>query len=284
MTAPISLIDVMNHYAQLPHQDTALTFLQKETEDQDKHDDLAWQFARAFRDNDDGSTINFVNVARNYANLPHQNVALTYLQDNLQKQSLAEFATQWRSTPPPTIGAIRLGVTWLPQHTPRTCFSASVFMMAHFSSQTFRNRFPNANDYTPYWRSLTLDTTNPNAHLTALRSLGLNPVYSQDMNLQQVIQHLESGLPVAFGFLHRGSHNAPTGGGHWAVFSGVQANRNMFIVDDPWGSIHDNYTGAQSNGRGVEMSRSILNNRWTVDTPNQDSRDGWALYLPVGTA
>jgi hypothetical protein len=42
-------------------------------------------------------------------------------------------------------------------------------------------------------------------------------------------------------------------------------------VNDPYGSINDNYTGPVTNGKGASYSIEMLKKRWTVDGP----KSGW---------
>ena len=46
---------------------------------------------------------------------------------------------------------------------------------------------------------------------------------------------------------------------------------NDYIVHDPYGSLHDGYTGAVENGKAARYSRAELEARWTVDGPGT----GW---------
>lgn len=280
----IRFIDVATNWGNLPHQQSAVTWLQSQIENKNLHDNLAWEFARAYRDSDNGSAINFVNVFEFYQALPHQNVALSMLQDGVINDTLAEFTTLWRTSPPKP-QHINIDVPWYFQRTNRTCFSASVAMMGSNNSQVFRDRFPTQsteNGYQRYVRELHQswgDTTDPNSHIRLLTSLGLTPTFRTDMSLAQMMELTLRGTAVAFGFLHRGSMANPQGGGHWACCRGFTEDRNFIIVNDPFGSLNDGYTGDINNGRNVRYSRAQMNNRFTVETPGQDSRHGWALYI-----
>lgn len=285
MSNTVNLIQVAAFWGDLPHQRSAAQWLQQQTENKTLHDNLAWEFARFYRDNDNGATINFVDVFNFYAGLPHQTVALEYLQSSLQSNVLVEFTTRWRAAPPIPQSA-NLPVPFFHQRTPRTCFASSVSMMATYNSNIFRQRFPAANGQNAYQRYVTDlhsnfgDTTDPNSHMRSLQSLGLSPVYRTDVSLSQVIELLKSGTAVAMGILHRGSMQNPTGGGHWFCARGFTEDRNFIYVNDPWGSLNDGYTGDINNGNNARYSREQMNFRFTVETPGQDSRHGWALYLP----
>ena len=44
-----------------------------------------------------------------------------------------------------------------------------------------------------------------------------------------------------------------------------------YVVNDPYGSLNDGYTGAVANGKGVVYTKSVLAKRWTPDGP----KSGW---------
>lgn len=282
----MTLLQVINDYGNFSHQNTALIWLQDQLYNKNLHGDLGWRFARAYRNNADGSTINLVNVFTFFEELVHQVTAIELLDKELQRTIIDQFLVQY-STAPTLPDRVRLSIPWFPQtdsatgHENRMCFASSVSMIAH-SHKTFSDRFRGANaddEYLHFLHDGFGDTTNPDAHVRALQALGLNPVFRTDLNLAQAIELLQQGIALAIGFLHRGSHAAPKGGGHYAAMFGFQQNRNMFYLNDPFGSLHDGYSGNVENGRGVQYSRAILNNRWTADTPGVDSKCGWGLYI-----
>jgi hypothetical protein len=285
--SPISLVNVAINYGGFQHQRDALSWLQTQVNDRDKHGSLGWIFARMYRDNEDGSMIDLVNVMEYYAGLEHQTNALKFLEENTLIDVLDQFAKQWRSAP--TLpDAINLDIPWDPQtdsryvsQANRMCFSSSVFMCAAYVSRAFANRFKRDDDYLSFLHARFGDTTDPNAHLRALTSLGLTPKFRTDLSLAACIKLLQSGTPVAIGFLHRGSHDAPSGGGHYAALRGFTKDRNTFFLNDPFGSLLDNppYSGNVINGRNVQYPRWILNNRFTPEVKGQDVSTGWGLYV-----
>lgn len=282
------LINVATNFGDQGYQRSALNWLTDRMNDQKLHGSLGWEFARAYRDNEDGSTINLVNVMRYYENIPHQYKALNMLESRLDRGILKAFEDQYYADISLPL-SVNLDLPWFPQtdssvsgQSDRMCFSSSVSMCASYQSSVFRSRFTgyNADDqYLKFLHNGYGDTTNPQAHVAALRSLGLNAIFRQDLNLIEAISLLQQNIPIAIGFLHRGSHDAPSGGGHYAALKGFQQNQNMFYLNDPYGSLHDSYKGSVNNGKNVQYSRAILNNRWTVDNLGIDSKCGWGLYI-----
>lgn len=283
MSLIANLVHVAAHWGNLQHQHKAVEWLQHQLENTKLHGDLAWRFARAYRDSNDGTAISMTKVFEFYAMLPHQNVALAMLQNELTRETMQEFTNKWRKSPP-KLDHINLDVPWLHQRTDRTCFSASIAMMGAYNSAVFKDRFAaksGKNIYERYVEALDLwgDTTDPNAHIRMLTALGVSPIFRTDMSLAEMMELTLRGTSVAFGFLHRGSLNSPVGGGHWACCRGFTADRNFIYVNDPYGSLNDAYTGDINNGNNVLYSRAQMNNRFTVETPGIDSRHGWAFYI-----
>jgi len=48
------------------------------------------------------------------------------------------------------------------------------------------------------------------------------------------------------------------------------------VVNDPYGSLNDGYTGAVTNGRGAVYKRSVLAHRWAPG-----GTDGWGRIFDV---
>lgn len=181
-----------------------------------------------------------------------------------------------------TNGSITLGVKWddqvnsrYPDQAHRMCFSSSIHMALSYISAKFKQRFPKDDDYLNYMLKYG-DTTEAHAHIAALESLGFKVQYSQKGHLRDIVKSLEEGLPCALGILHRGTVNAPSGGGHWVCCGGVNAARDSFQLFDPYGSVLDDggpYTGAIANGNGYWCPAKVLDGRWTVDSDS----DGWMM-------
>jgi hypothetical protein len=77
------------------------------------------------------------------------------------------------------------------------------------------------------------DTTDPQAQLRTLKTLGLRATFEMEGTTAILENLLRSGLPTPVGWLHRGPVTAPSGGGHWTVVSGFTPTH--FIHQDPTG-------------------------------------------------
>ena len=94
---------------------------------------------------------------------------------------------------------------------------------------------------------------------------------------QDLIDLLDKGYPVPIGILHKGSIEAPSGGGHWITLIGY--NETEFIAHDPFGCLSLN-EGAYlrdwpEDGKNVMYSRKLLMKRWLI----ADDSDGWLWDL-----
>jgi GH24 family phage-related lysozyme (muramidase) len=113
------------------------------------------------------------------------------------------------------------------------------------------------------------DTTDHLVQTRVLSSYGVKSSFSYSLGFDDLDRELASGRPVVIGILHRGSLSAPTGG-HMLVVIGKTAAGD-YVVNDPYGSLNDGYTGAVSKGKGAVYSRSVLQKRWLPDGP----KSGW---------
>jgi hypothetical protein len=109
------------------------------------------------------------------------------------------------------------------------------------------------------------DTTDHNVQTKVLESYGVQSKFSYSLSFDDIDKELSEQRPVVIGILHRGSLAHPTGG-HMVVVIG-KTYTGDYIVNDPYGSLNDNYTGPVKNGKGVVYSRYILEKRWTPDGP-----------------
>jgi hypothetical protein len=152
----------------------------------------------------------------------------------------------------------------------RTCFSSSCAMLAKYLEP---NSITGDDDYIKK-RQKFGDSTDPNAQVACLRSLGIPARYVQNLNNANLIQQIDRNKPVPVGILHKGPASAPTGGGHWIIVIGY--DDTGFIVHDPWGEI-DNATGnyVSTNGKSLHYSYKLFDARWTV----YGSSDGWAVVV-----
>ena len=113
------------------------------------------------------------------------------------------------------------------------------------------------------------DTTDHGAQGRLLQSYGLKSTWHTNLTFADLEGEIKVGRPVVIGILHRGSLSAPTGG-HMLVVRGINA-KGDFIVNDPYGSVNDSYSGPVNNGNGAVYSRAMLLKRWLPD----GASSGW---------
>lgn len=112
------------------------------------------------------------------------------------------------------------------------------------------------------------DTTDHTVQTRVLASYGISSKFSYSLTFADLDRELAAGRPVVIGILHRGPLSAPTGG-HMVVVIGKTPSGD-YVVNDPYGSLNDGYTGAVSNGKGAVYKRSDLSRRWCPK-----GNDGW---------
>ena len=111
------------------------------------------------------------------------------------------------------------------------------------------------------------DTTDHSVQTKVLASYGIKSAFSYNLSFTDLDKSLAAGKPVVIGILHRGSLSAPTGG-HMCVVIGKKGDG--YVVNDPYGSCNDSYTGPVANGKGAVYSRAMLKARWCPA-----GNDGW---------
>jgi hypothetical protein len=111
------------------------------------------------------------------------------------------------------------------------------------------------------------DTTDHAVQTKVLASYGIKSQFSYNLSFANLDRELAAGRPVCIGILHRGSLSAPTGG-HICVVIGKRGED--YVINDPYGSLNDGYTGPVTNGKGVVYKRSDLVRRWCPK-----GNDGW---------
>lgn len=112
------------------------------------------------------------------------------------------------------------------------------------------------------------DSTDHTVQTRVLASYGISSKFSYSLTFADLDRELAAGRPVVIGILHRGPLSAPTGG-HMVVVIGKTPSGD-YVVNDPYGSLNDGYTGAVSNGKGAVYKRSDLSRRWCPK-----GNDGW---------
>jgi hypothetical protein len=151
----------------------------------------------------------------------------------------------------------------------RECFSSSCGMIA-----MYWKKVSNDDEYNRI-RAKYGDSTDPNAQVAALKSLGLKPTYIQNGRSSDLKKEIDEGRPVGVGWLHKGTVSSPSGGGHWTVVSGYTSD--SWIMEDPNGEAdlaNGGYTPI-TNGAQRRYSRKNWNPRWLLNGEG----DGWALLV-----
>ncbi len=228
--------------------------------------------------------------------LEHQNRAWQQLQASLSPEQLAAFALAFRNGPPepatqaptpaPTSGnRILLPVPYLCQNDsataqgPRMCFSSSCAMAAAFLRPGCLAGTGQLDDQ--YLQRLQRhgDTTDAQAQIQTLRSLGIEAELRTDGRIEQLIAQLKLGIPVPVGWLHKGPVTAPSGGGHWSLVIGWEPTQRQLIVHDPNGEadlVGGGYVStAIGSGRSQRYSERNWGRRWMVEGVGS----GWWLEL-----
>jgi hypothetical protein len=111
------------------------------------------------------------------------------------------------------------------------------------------------------------DSTDHSVQTKVLKDFGIDSRFEYNLNFAELDRQLAAGRPIVIGFYHRGPLSAPTGG-HMAVVIGKKGED--YVVNDPYGSLNDGYTGPVTNGKGAVYKRSELAKRWCPK-----GSDGW---------
>lgn len=155
----------------------------------------------------------------------------------------------------------------------RECFSSSCAMIAKFYGRV------QSDDQYNKIRAKFGDSTDAGAQSRALESLGLVAQLKQNGSAATLEKIIEEGRPIPVGWLHKGSVNSPSGGGHWSVIIGY--DKQSFVHNDPNGEadmVNGGYVSTRSHaGRGVVYSRTNWLHRWEVDGPGS----GWYMDVKV---
>ena len=113
------------------------------------------------------------------------------------------------------------------------------------------------------------DTTDHSIQTRVLNGYGVRSEFRYNLGFADLDSELSVGRPVVIGILHRGSLSYPTGG-HMCVVIG--RNGHDYVVNDPYGSLNDGYTGPVTNGKKAVYKRSDLEYRWLSKGKNNT---GW---------
>jgi hypothetical protein len=155
----------------------------------------------------------------------------------------------------------------------RTCNSSACAMcLEYFSPGTLKG--PNGDDQYVQKVFAIGDTTDHLVQTKVLNSYGIKSTFSYTLTFADLDREIASGRPIVIGILHRGPISNPTGG-HMVVVIGKTPSGD-YVVNDPYGSLNDGYTGAVTNGKGAIYKKSDLSRRWV---PN--GNDGWGRIFDV---
>ena len=151
----------------------------------------------------------------------------------------------------------------------RECFSSSCAMVAMYYGKIENDDAYNA------IRQKYGDSTDAQAQVRTLRSLGLEANFITNASTADIRTAIDAGRPVPVGWLHHGPVSAPTGGGHYSVVIGY--NDKAWIMNDPNGEASLVAGGYTKNMDGSNQSYSFKNwnPRWIVEGEGS----GWMMDI-----
>jgi len=151
----------------------------------------------------------------------------------------------------------------------RECFSSSCAMVAMYYGKVV------SDDAYNLIRQRYGDSTDAQAQIRALRSLGLEANFVSNGTTCDIRQAIDAGRPVPVGWLHKGHVSAPRGGGHYSVIIGY--TKDAWIVHDPNGPAKLVPGGYENSFNGASQSYSFkdFNPRWIVEGEGS----GWLMDI-----
>lgn len=171
----------------------------------------------------------------------------------------------------PVIAPTVLDVPFFPQtdnyrDPNRTCNSSSCAMALEYFKP---GSLPGPKGDDAYVRKVFAigDSTDHSVQTKVLKDFGVDSRFSYNLTFADLDRELAAGRPVVIGFFHRGPISSPTGG-HMAVVIGKKGDD--YVMNDPYGSLNDGYTGPVTNGKGAVYKKSELARRWCPK-----GTDGW---------
>ena len=241
--------------------------------------------------------IQLLNAVRHHKGLAHQQEAWLQLERLLTEAQRDAFSEVFRGSASPSVeppkpeapGLIHLPVTYLSQNDsatsqgPRMCFSSSCAMAAAFlKPDALRGPGQLDDQYLALVQS-NGDTTDANAQVKALESVGLQARFRTDGSIENLIEQLKRGLPCPVGWLHTGPVSSPNGGGHWSLVIGWDPAKRQFLMHDPNGEadlVNGGYVNTSiGSGAAQRYSERNWGRRWMVE----GAGSGWWIEISPGT-
>jgi hypothetical protein len=151
----------------------------------------------------------------------------------------------------------------------RECFSSSCAMVA-----MYYGKIENDDAYNLV-RQKYGDSTDAQAQLRTLRSLGLEANFITNGSTSELKAAIDAGRPIPVGWLHKGYVSAPSGGGHYSVVIGY--TDKAWVMNDPNGEASLISGGYTDNLDGSNQSYSFKNwnPRWVVEGEGS----GWYMDI-----
>ncbi len=188
-----------------------------------------------------------------------------------------------QQTPSQKLGLIQLAVPYLSQNDSTTgqgsrmCFFSTCATAAAFLKPGCLTGQGQLDDQHLALVQRHGDTTNANAQVAALQSLGLLASFHMDGRIDHLIEQLKRGIPCPVGWLHKGSATSPTSGGHWSLVIGWDPATYQLLMHEPNGEeglVHGGYVSQAMNGcNNLRYSERNWVQRWQVEGPGS----GWRI-------
>lgn len=215
---------------------------------------------------------------------PKHVAAVEQLEKDLESKNpdLIDDQSSWiaiyRTKSEPTVPGV-LNVPYYPQtdnyrDPNRTCNSSSCAMcLEYFKPGTLQGA---KGDDAYIQKVFTVgDTTDHGAQTKVLDSYGVKSHFSTNLGFSDLDRELVAGRPVVIGIYHRGTLSNPSGG-HMVVVVGKKGED--YVVNDPYGSLNDGYTGPVTNGKGAVYKKTDLMYRWLEKCKD---KTGWGRIFDI---
>ena len=219
----------------------------------------------------------FINFFKYYKSESQQEAGISILYNQMRdvlKTQDHDWVTTYR-TKPTVVTTNPLDVPYQSQNDnasgtgQRECFSSSCAMVA-----MYYGKIENDDAYNLV-REKYGDSTDAQAQVRTLRSLGLEANFISNGSTSDLKAAIDAGRPIPVGWLHHGSASAPSGGGHYSVVMGY--TDEAWVMNDPNGEASLSSGGYTDNLDGYNQSYSFknFNPRWIVEGEGS----GWFMDI-----